>query len=753
MTLPVTLPATRPSTRSGTFHGQPAARLMAALCLGTVLGTAALGTPVFAQDREGTQSEMSDVPASLIADRISIAGKTTLVADGSVEIYYEGNRVTARRVTYDRDANTIKMEGPIRLTEPKEAGAVILADQAELSRDLQHGILLGARMVLARELQLAAAKIEREDENTTRMTNVVASSCQICVVGERPLWEIRARQISHDKAARQLAFDDAQFRVGGVPLLWVPHLRLPDPTVTRMSGFLAPSYRSTSSLGTGVKIPYFFAIDPTQDLLVEPYISSGWTRTLGLRYRRVFNDGNIDISGAFSNDGIIKGANRGYLFANGSFTLPDEFKLGLQLQLVSDDAYLLNYDIDDADRLWSGLKLERVRPDELVWARAGRTHTLRDDESNETDPMLAGDAEWTKVFHPSTIGGELTASWDFETYRRSSNATTDGPDWDNISDGRDMTRSSLTANWRRNWLLGYGILASTQAQLAADAFAINDDDSFDSTILRAQPQLATEIRWPWTKSTGRAAHVIEPIAQVVWAPNNLTRAPNEDSTLREFDEGNLFSLSRYPGLDARERGLRANLGVSYTRYDATGWSLGSTVGRVFYAEDLDQFSSTSALSGNRSDWLLASNLQTSNGLTLSNRAQFDDEFDATREELRLAFSGEKYDLAAGYLWMDKDILAGTSEDISELQLDSEWKWARGWSGTFDARYDLVAERAAKAKLGVTWVNDCVSVDLSLSRRFTSSTNVDPETSVGLSVALAGFGGANDGTSASKVCVR
>ncbi|WP_339107410.1 LPS assembly protein LptD [Thioclava sp. GXIMD4216] len=731
----------------------PARTLLAALTLGTALGTFGLVASGYAQDSNASQNSLSNVPASLMADRISLSGSDTLVAEGAVEIYYEGNRVTAKRVTYDQKADTIKMDGPIRLTEPQEAGAVIVADQAELSRDLQHGILLGARMVMARELQLAAAKIERENGNVTTMTNVVASSCNICVVGERPLWEIRARKITHNAQERKLSFEDAQFRVAGVPLVWVPKLRLPDPTVTRMSGFLAPSFRSTSSLGMGIKIPYFFAIDPSQDLLVEPYISSGWTRTLGLRYRRAFNDGEISISGAFSNDSIIKGANRGYLFADGSFTLPDDFKLGLQLRMVSDDAYLLNYDVSDADRLWSGLTLERVRSDELIWARAGRTHSLREDEDNNTEPMLAGDAEWTRVYHPARIGGELTASWDLETFRRNSSSTTDGPDWDDIPDGRDMTRSSLTANWRRNWLLSYGIMASTQAQLAADAFVIRQDDSYDDTILRAQPQLATELRWPWTRSTGRAAHVIEPIAQIVWAPNNLTRAPNEDSTLREFDEGNLFSLSRYPGLDARERGLRANVGVSYTRYDAAGWSLGTTVGRVFYAQDLEQFSSESSLSGNSSDWLLASNLQTSGGLTVSNRAQFDDDFNTTREELRLAYSGATYDLAAGYLWMDSAILAGTSEDISELQLDSAWHWGRGWSGTFDARYDLIAERAAKAKLGVTWVNDCVSVDLSLSRRFTSSTNVDPETSVGLSVALAGFGGANDGTSASKVCVR
>ena len=51
--------------------------------------------------------------------------------------------------------------------------------------------------------------------------------------------------------------------------------------------------------------------------------------------------------------------------------------------------------------------------------------------------------------------------------------------------------------------------------------------------------------------------------------------PNEDSQLPEFDETNLFSLNRFPGIDRLETGLRANLGVSYTRHDPAGWSIGA----------------------------------------------------------------------------------------------------------------------------------------------------------------------------------
>ena len=56
------------------------------------------------------------------------------------------------------------------------------------------------------------------------------------------------------------------------------------------------------------------------------------------------------------------------------------------------------------------------------------------------------------------------------------------------------------------------------------------------------------------------------------------------------------------------------------------------------------------------------------------------------------------------------------------------------------RYDFEADRATRAGVGLEFRNECLLVDLSLSRRFTTSTSVKPTTDFGLSVDLLGFGG-------------
>ena len=42
----------------------------------------------------------------------------------------------------------------------------------------------------------------------------------------------------------------------------MPYFWSPDPTVKRKTGFLAPHYIASSSLGTGVAIPFFWDVAP-----------------------------------------------------------------------------------------------------------------------------------------------------------------------------------------------------------------------------------------------------------------------------------------------------------------------------------------------------------------------------------------------------------------------------------------------------------------------------------------------------------
>ncbi|MDO5704671.1 MAG: LPS assembly protein LptD [Paracoccus sp. (in: a-proteobacteria)] len=729
-------------------------------------GTIADGTPT--PERLSTASGPGDVTlprpvpaeagedaATVLADNLTLEGDRTLIASGGVVIWYQGARLVASALRVDGASGALTISGPIHLSRPGTAGGnddmVLIADSAQLDRTLQDGILRGARLVIARELQLAATEVRRSDGGRyTTMTNVVTSSCQVCASDPTPLWEIRARSITHDADRRELILERPQLRAFGLPVAGVPFtVTAPDPSVERKTGFLRPSVRTTSGLGFGVKIPYFITLGHSADVTLTPYVSASQTRTIEARYRQAFANGALQLDGAISRDDLNPGTTRGYLFGNAQFDLPRGYRLGLLLQHASDRAYLLDYGVTEADRLWSGMTLDRVRGDKLFAARIGTYDSLRDDDGGGLSPAQVADVIWQRRIQPRGIGGEALLEWSAHAHRRPSSV--DGL-------GRDMARGSLHADWRRSEIMGNGFVIAGLAALDADIYRIAQDSTYDDLKARVTPTAGVELRWPLIGNGGRGVtHLVEPVVQLLWSPRHGGEddIPNEDSRLIEFDEGNLFSMNRFPGWDAREQGPRANLGVNWTRIAPGGWSLGLTAGRVLRDRRDDEFGPDSPLSGKRSDWLLAAHYDSGSGVAASARGLFDDKGNFSRSELRIGVLRQDMQVSAGYLWIDSDRGESRLTDTREAVMNTGWQLAPGWWGSAEARYDFTEDRMQKAALGVQYRNECVTVDMGIGRRFTSSDSVRPETDFDLSVRLGGFGrqAPAPGTVARRSCMR
>lgn len=688
-----------------------------------------LSAPTMAQDQ-----------ATLIADSVAIVGNDQLIAEGNVEVFFEGRRLKAERIRFDAAADQLSIDGPITMTDPD--GTVVLADQAELSSDMTEGILTSARLVFDQQLQLAASEIMRIGNRYTRLGKTVASACKVCSSGATPLWEIRAQRVIHDGLERQIYFENAQVRFGGIPVAFLPRLRIPDPSLDRTAGFLIPEITSSSGLGTGLKLPYFVPIGPSKDLTITPFLGSAGSRSVELRYRQAFRSGTLTLAGAISRDRILDGETRGYLKADGAFVLPRGFFLYFTGQTVSDRGYLRDYGLPGGDRLDNRIIISRARANEYISARLINFYSIREGDVNALLPSLIGDVEWVRRFRPSVIGGTASLGFEAHAHHRSSNRSED-TDGDGIGDGRDLARGSVLASWRRDAVLGPGLIATALVDVQADVYDVRQDLEFEGTTARLTGSAGVELRWPLTRATRRGAtQVIEPVVQLVWAGGNDDDIPNEDSLLAEFDEGNLFALDRLPGSDAFEDGPRATVGLSFTHYAPAGWTAGFSLGRVYRSEDPGTFTLASGLAGTESDWLATFRLNAAPGLWLTNRVVFDDGFDVTKGEVRLAVERERVGLASSYIWMVADPEQDRDVPVSELELEGRYKINPSWTARANARYDFTADRAAVAGLRMEWRNECLRVDLSLSRQFTSSTSVRPTTDVGLSVELLGFGGAS-----------
>lgn len=689
-------------------------------------------------------------PAVLVADQVFITRDRTLVAQGNVEAFQGEVRLRANAIRYSQQDGSLVIEGPIVLQDGDDT--VILADAAELSAGLRDGLLTGARLILNQKLQLAATQIDRVDGRYSQLYKTAVTSCQICETGEAPLWQIRAKRVVHDELEQQLYFDEAQFLIRDVPVFYLPRLRMPDPTLERATGFLAPYPRTTSQLATGIKIPYFIKIGDHKDLTLTPYLSSR-TRTLEFRYRQAFKRGRIEFEGAISRDDERPDETRGYVFGFGNFDLERDYKLFFNIETTSGRSYLTDYGYSEKDRLKSELTVSRARRDEYIRGSLINYETLRDDEINDNQPTLVLNGTWQKRMFPQAFGGEVRFTLDAHSHRRWSDVDTD-TDGDGVADGRDVVRINGSLEWLRRDTFSNGLVADTRLGANFGAFDVTQDAAFPQNTADVTGYASLALRYPMVRQgAGGVVQMLEPVVQVGWSGGSRLNIPNDESTRVEFDEGNLLDISRFPSPDRRERRGVAAIGLNWARLDPKGWDAYVTVGQVIRDRQDPAFSNSSGLMGTSSDFLLAAQIQSQSGISLTGRGIFDDDFTFAKAELRGDWTFNRGRLGGSYIWLESDLAEERPQDISEITLDGDYKINEHWTASADWRFDNAADRAAAAGLGLTYSNECVSVDLSVSRSYSSSTSVEPSTNIGFNVGLRGFAASNGTESYVRTCKK
>ncbi|MEM8570833.1 MAG: LPS assembly protein LptD [Pseudomonadota bacterium] len=668
-------------------------------------------------------------PASLIADTVTFDEESGLLtAAGNVEAVYEGRILRAESIIYDQNAETIRAVGP--LTVQSEDGTVLRAEAAELSPDFARGLIESGQLLVAGQLQLAASEIRRTGERFTTLHRTVASSCVVCEENPTPTWSVRARRITVDDVEERIYFEGARFEVLGLPIAYFPSFSIPDPRITRSTGFLLPSYHQSDLYGLGFKIPYYTVLGPSSDATVTPFLTTDGASLLEGEYRRRFTNGEIDLAGVLAlSDG--NGDNgRGSIDSSGTFRLQQGFVSEFQLKLASDRTFLQEFDYSDEDRLTSFARVQRTETDEFIQLSTIGFQSLREDEDSGSIPFVLPEFKYDRRGSLPGIGGIFGANADILGITR--------------REGRDVLRGGGGAQWHERWILGNGLVTSALLGGDFDTYLTrNDPNDPNGGDIRIVPVVSTEMSWPLIQTRGRATHVIEPIAQVIWSEALGSKdVPNEDSQLPELDETNLFSLNRFPGRDRVETGLRANLGVRFNRYDPRGWTLSATVGRVLRARDDADFPDSSGLTGKLSDYVGAVAVRFDSGLRMNNRTLLDEDLRFRRNEFSLAYEDDRTDLEASYVFFaqeDENPVFGPQPEIGEFGIEAIYRFERNWAMEVLWRYDVAAEENLRAGGGIIYGNECAEFELSVSRRFTSSDNLPPSTSIQFGVRLAGLG--------------
>ncbi|TNE41096.1 MAG: LPS-assembly protein LptD [Alphaproteobacteria bacterium] len=723
---------------------------VAARCLATFLMSSSALMPLWAEEVVTTQeappavNPLDEGSVLLEADEALFDPDRGLyIARGNVEATHDGRTLMADELTYDQNTNQIIASGRVSIQD--ENGGVIFAERVELDGALKDGIIYTMGVLLDENTRMAAAKVRREGD-VLQMENAVYSPCKVCKsTGDTvPLWRIKALKITHNKAAQSITYSHAYLEFGGIPVFYTPYFSHADPTVPRVSGFLVPRIGNSSDLGNFIETPYHFVLAPNYDMTLTPFLMSEEAPVFKGEFRMRTHSGQFQFDGsvtqpsrrdAFGN--TIEGTdNRNHLFGTGRFELYGDWDWGFDVGLTSDDTYLKRYDISDEDVLTNRLYTSRSMGRNYTNIESLYFVSLREKDVMGVTPVVLPNATFEYFHDTPVLGGTLSVKGGgLMLYRE---------------EGTDTQRLSIEPSWTRNFSTRNGHLFKLFGHVRADVYhstelfesttAVSDkDEEFTARVI---PTLGAEWRYPLYRQRGTVTQILEPIAQLALSPygGNPDEIPNEDSLSFEFDDTNLFSDNRFPGLDRHEDGVRLNIGLQASFIGQGSGENSFMFGQSFRLKESTLFDPTTGLDETNSDYVGRLILSPSQYFAMTHRFRLDkDDLSFRRNEVDLTGGTPDYNLKLGYLKLAAELSASGLEEREELSAETHLKIRGNWSFQANGRRNLADGEMVKAQASFVYKDECTEFEIAVRRRFTRFRDIEPATSIFFRIRLTTLG--------------
>jgi len=226
------------------------------------------------------------------------AGDTKIYADDVWAYTGENRAIATGNVLFTQGANRISAEHAEFDTETRLGtfynawGLSTIKPQQQFARP--GGISAPQRTGEETVIYFFGEKIEKIGPKKYRITNGGFSTC----VQPTPRWDLNAGtvilNIDHYTVLKQ-----AIMRVKGVPMFYLPIMYYPTKKENRATGFLIPTYGSSSLDGHSFHNAFFWAINRSQDATIEHDWFSKTGQGVGTEYRYNLGGGEGTILGTW----------------------------------------------------------------------------------------------------------------------------------------------------------------------------------------------------------------------------------------------------------------------------------------------------------------------------------------------------------------------------------------------------------------------------------------------------------------------
>ncbi|HTS93125.1 MAG TPA: LPS assembly protein LptD [Stellaceae bacterium] len=703
-----------------------------------------------------------DKPVLFVADEVQYDQELGIVvARGHVEISEEDQVLLADTVTYNQRTDTVTASGNVSLLQP--TGDVLFGDFIELHDQMREGFIQNVRGLLSDHSRFAGNSARRSGGNRTEIRRGVYSPCDLCVDNPSapPAWQIKAERIVHDKEAKLVEYHDAFLEVDGVPIFWSPYLSSPDPSVRRQSGLLAPTIGLSSTLGAHLGVPYYWVIDPSRDMTIEPIVTTRAGGGVAAEYRQRFSDGHMELrgSGAYTNrptgpTGEFLSpidAFRGNYAGQGEFDIDDTWRTLFDVNRASDQTYTRRFHFgssvgfdsqtgtlitNSSSFLVSNATAEGFTDRSYAVVDSYLFQSLRAGTGDTTQPVVLPVGTYSWWSQPDGWGGRWSGG---------ANAL-------NIfqSNGTAIRRVSTGAGWTVPFDGAIGDRFTFSTSIRADAYDTDNIGTptaaltpFTGVSGRIYPTAELEWRYPWVRRGNGYSQVIEPIVAAIVAPNggNPAKIPNEDSTDFEFSDASLFIPNRFPGYDQVDPGQRVDYGLSGGFYGDNGGATRFLIGQSYRLQEHGPYPAGSGIPGRFSNVVGRVMVSPAPWLDFFYRFSLEPtDLTPERQEAGILAGPSSFRVNLSFINLTKDPLV--TENAARRQVsgtvitDLTRYWSLGIYGT-----QSVGSNSENLNAGIaaTYHDECLAFTVTLSHSGTSDRDIKPGTSLLFTVTFKNLG--------------
>ncbi|MGY0505978.1 LPS-assembly protein LptD [Luteimonas sp. e5] len=263
---------------------------------------------------------------------------------GTYEVPVLSGNVTLRRgdqflgtdnITFDSEAGTYVAEGSVRF---QDSGMRITAERASGNQNEDSHRLENLRYQLTDRRGNGGADLIEVRDDVGSLHGASYSTCP----PSQPQWKLVANRIDFDTDEGFAVARNATFRVGRIPVLYMPWFKFPIDE-RRQTGLLMPSISNSGRNGFYYKQPIYFNLAPNYDLTLSPRIMTKRGPALGSEFRYLLPAGAGEFNAFWMPDDKLRDRSRSYFSYNGYQNLSQNWQFNASVAKFSDPRYFEDF--------------------------------------------------------------------------------------------------------------------------------------------------------------------------------------------------------------------------------------------------------------------------------------------------------------------------------------------------------------------------------------------------------------------------